>query len=262
MTPDTPVESKFVLANSINIHYQERGTGKPLIMLHGGTANLHSYDEQISLFAEHFRVIALDSRGHGRTNNTANHLSYALMADDVIAFAHALNLEKPAIFGYSDGGQIALDLGIRYPTFASALCLGGTLYRFTPEYFDMLHSWGFTPTGVDISKLDEGWQDYLKSSHEQYTDETQLATFMNHIAAMWFTPLTYTDDHLRGIQAPTLMWLGDREQGLPVEQAVTMYRLIPQGDLCVIPNATHGSFFAPYALGPVVEFFKRHVNGS
>lgn len=225
----------------------------------GGSANLQSYDDHISLFSSHFRVIALDSRGHGKTVNSDNKLSYAQMADDVVAFAKALNLEKPSIFGYSDGGQIALDLGIRYPDFARALCLGGTLYQFTDDYFAMLRSWGFTPTSADMSQMDAGWTGYLQEAHSQYTDVSQLQTFMNQIAAMWFTPLTYTDNDLKSIQAPCLMWLGDREQGLPIEQAVSMYHLIPHAELCVIPNATHGSFFAPYALGPVVDFFTRHL---
>lgn len=262
MTTPNTTQSKFVEANGINIHYQEHGTGEPLIMLHGGTVNLQSYDEHVALFSAHFRVFALDSRGHGKTANTADFLSYAQMADDVVAFAKALKLEKPSIFGYSDGGQIALDLGVRYPDFARSLCLGGTLYQFTPEYFEMLKLWGFTPQSVDMSKMDAGWVGYLQEAHPQYTDPSQLQTLMNQIAAMWLMPLTYTDADLRGITAPCLIWLGDREEGLPVEQAVTMYHLIPNAELCVIPNATHGNFFAPYALGPVVDFFTRHLNGT
>jgi len=259
---DQTAESKFVLANGINIHYREYGSGYPLIMLHGGTANLQSYAEQIPLFSEHFRVFALDSRGHGLTMNTMDTLSYPMMADDVIGFAKALHLERPAIFGYSDGGQIALDLGIRFPNFSRGLCLGGTLYQFTPEYFEMLRSWGFTPTNVDMNKMDADWAEYLQTAHPQYVNSEQVGKFMNQIAALWFTPLNYTDDDLRGMQSPCLIWLGDREMGLPVEQVVTMYHLIPKAELCIIPNATHGSFFAPYALGPVVEFFKRHLHGT
>ncbi len=60
-------------------------------------------------------MIVPDSRGHGRTNNPAGTMSYRLFADDMAALVQALGLHKPLIFAYSDGGQVALELGMRYP---------------------------------------------------------------------------------------------------------------------------------------------------
>ncbi len=80
-------------------------------------------------FARHFRVIAPDSRGHGRANNPTGEFSYRLMADDVVALVQALGLTKPLICGYSDGGQTALEIGMRYPNLAAALVVGAAWYR-------------------------------------------------------------------------------------------------------------------------------------
>src|SRR5262245_19505159 len=128
---------QYIAANGINIHYQEFGAGEPLILLHGGTANIEAWLGQIPTLEQHFRVIALDSRGHGKTINTSDELTYAQMADDVAAFIAALKLNKPLIMGYSDGGQIALELGMRYDT-TGALVLGGTQHSFNDYYFNAL----------------------------------------------------------------------------------------------------------------------------
>lgn len=132
MPQETAVQpGKFVNANGLNIHYKEYGQGHPLILLHGGPAALDAWGDHLPTFAEHFRVIALDSRGHGKTVNPMGTLSYSMMADDVAAFIKALGLTKPLVSGYSDGDQIALELGIRNPDLPGALVLGGTLSKFT-----------------------------------------------------------------------------------------------------------------------------------
>jgi len=96
----------------------------------------------------HFRVITPDSRGHGRTVNPARELSYSTMADDLAAFIQALGLEKPFIFGYSDGGQTALDFGMRYPDLAKALVIGAAWYRFSEEYQNALKNAGYEGPGL------------------------------------------------------------------------------------------------------------------
>ena len=101
---------KYAQANGIEIYYEETGSGQPLVLLHGGTVTLKSWEKQIPSFAHHFRVIALDSRGHGRTKNPLETMSYRLLADDVAAFIRALELDRPLVCGYSDGGQIALEM--------------------------------------------------------------------------------------------------------------------------------------------------------
>src|SRR5689334_4483044 len=94
----------YIQANDLNIYYEEHGQGKPLLLIHGGTLTAESWQPYLAAFAEHYRVITPDSRGHGRTTNPVGTMSYRLLADDMAAFVQALNLSKPFIFGYSDGG--------------------------------------------------------------------------------------------------------------------------------------------------------------
>jgi pimeloyl-ACP methyl ester carboxylesterase len=107
----------YIEANGLRVYYEVCGEGEPLLLIHGGTATSQSWTSHLPAFTEHFRVFAPDSRGHGRTDNPA---------DDVAALIKALGLQRPLVLGYSDGGQIALELGMRYPGLARALVLGGT----------------------------------------------------------------------------------------------------------------------------------------
>ncbi|MHA2031567.1 MAG: alpha/beta fold hydrolase, partial [Candidatus Kariarchaeaceae archaeon] len=82
---------KFIDVNGLNMFYIDYGEGSPLILLHGalGTANVR-WKKPIKLLSQHFRIIAPDSRGHGRTNNPTGKLSYKLMCEDIVALVHAL----------------------------------------------------------------------------------------------------------------------------------------------------------------------------
>ncbi len=119
---------------ALDISYQEHGLGKPLLLIHSGTDSADSWQSYLPAFAEHYRVIAPDSRGHGRTNNPARTMSYRLFADDMAALVQTLGLYKPLIFGYSDGGQVALELGMRYPDLPQALVVGAAWFRFSEAY--------------------------------------------------------------------------------------------------------------------------------
>jgi len=253
---------KTIAANGIHINYAETGAGAPLILLHGGTAELHSFQDHLPAYAQHFRVIALDSRGHGKTDNSGGELSYAMMADDLAAFIRALNLKKPLILGYSDGGQIALDLGMRYPDLAAALVLGGTLYVFKERYFDFLRMMGIEGSGVvnfnHMQDFASDWIDYLKESHPRPDNPEYWKTLMQQISVMWWKPLGYTLDDLKKITAPTLIFVGDRDAGIDLEQILEMYQTIPKAELAVLPNADHGGATNYLSGSLVMDFLLRH----
>lgn len=258
-------QGRYVQANGLDIYYEEYGQGEPLILLHGGTATVQSWRDHIPALAEHFRVIALDSRGHGKTDNPAGELSYSVMADDVASFIRALDLNKPFVFGYSDGGQIALELGMRYPDLANALVLGGTCYRFPEQYFDALKGFGFgTPGVVDFERMqteEPEWAEYLKAEHKRPDDPDYLEKLLRQISLLWWNVQDYTVENLKKITAPTLILSGDRDEGVDVEQAVEMYRGIPNSELAVLPNASHGDL-GEVSNSIVIDFLKRHPKQS
>lgn len=238
-------KGQTVKANGLEMYYEEVGTGAPLILLHGGTATGSSWQPYLPVLEKHFRVIMPDSRGHGRTNNPGGKLSYSMMADDFAAFAQALGLTKPFIFGYSDGGQTGLEIGMRYPDLAGALVIGGATYQFSQLYYDMVNSFSFINNGaVDIEAIERDepeWAASLKTEHGYPDDPSKWKMLLEQITSLWLTPLDYLLADLGKITAPALILVGDRDGGVPVEQAVEMYRTIPKAELMVLPNADHGS---------------------
>ena len=126
-SPD-PWRSQTVDVDGMTVHYLEQGDGAPLILLHGGLATAGmSWTHAMPMLAGRYRVVAPDSRGHGGTDNPADHLGYDQMADDVARLIEAWGLERPVVVGYSDGAQVALEFGLRHPGVARALVLGGVV---------------------------------------------------------------------------------------------------------------------------------------
>ena len=258
-------QGHYVAANGLNMYYEEYGSGEPLILLHGGTITSKMWQPYIPFFAQHFRVIAPDSRGHGRTNNPLGELSYRMMADDVAALLHALDLKKPLIFGYSDGGQIALEIGMRYAHLTKALVVGAAWYKFTEIYLNWLKAMGFEGPGVvNFEQLQkdapEYWIKLLKTEHSSTDDPACWQTLLKQISTMWWTPLDYAVEDFQKITEPMLILMGDRDGTIPLEEAVEMYQLIPNAELAVLPNVTHMTALAENGLflNIVLDFLFRH----
>ena len=251
----------YVKANGIDIYYEESGSGYPLLLIHGGSVTCKMWQPYIGPLALHFRVITPDSRGHGRTNNSANELSYRGMATDVAAFIDALGLSQPLVAGYSDGGQIALELGMRYPTLARALVVGAAWYEFSDRYFTWLRKLGFEePGAVNLEQTERAFPGLYKAWQSEH-DPVYLPTMLKQLSATFWTPLNYTDAEFGQISAPTLVVQGDRDEAIPIEQAVAMYRWIPQGELAIIANMSHGAALGSRStalLSVMLDFLLRH----
>ena len=105
--------------------YIEKGSGFPLILLHGNGENTDYFVHQMELFSKHFRVIALDTRGHGRTARGEAPFTIRQFADDLLGFMDAQGIEKADILGFSDGDNIAMVFALQYPDRVRKLILDG-----------------------------------------------------------------------------------------------------------------------------------------
>lgn len=109
----------------IKLNYTEKGQGKPLILLHGNGENYGYFANQIDYFAEKYRVIALDTRGHGESPRGNAPFTIRQFADDLYEFMNEKQIEKAHILGFSDGGNIALCFALKYPERVDRLILNG-----------------------------------------------------------------------------------------------------------------------------------------
>lgn len=115
--------ARHVPANGTDIHFIEAGQGDPLILLHGGVVTTNpiwagvplAYTSYLSTLAEHFRIIAPDTRGAGKTARSGGSTSFDQLADDVVALIDALGLDRPMVTGFSEGAITATILAIRSP---------------------------------------------------------------------------------------------------------------------------------------------------
>ncbi len=109
----------------IKLHYEEKGTGKPLILLHGNNEDGTYFVNQIEPFSKFRRVIAVDTRGHGKSPRGKAPFTIRQFADDLKEFMDGMGIEKADILGFSDGGNIALIFALKYPDMVDKLILNG-----------------------------------------------------------------------------------------------------------------------------------------
>ncbi|MEO5951627.1 MAG: alpha/beta hydrolase, partial [Chloroflexia bacterium] len=238
--------------------------GTPLILIHGGGMIGTSWKSYLGAFAKSYRVIMSDSRGHGQTSNPTGVLSFGLMADDAAAFANALGLEKPLICGYSDGGQVALEIGMRYPELAQAIVIVGSYTELTEASRVWVQGALGDPASaeVDLEKFERDNKDWVAWLKELHGPEKWKA-LITQIKPMWNAELNYTPEDFARVTAPTLVIQGDRDNFVPVEEANKMYKLLPNAELAIVPGADHEDFaFSPTKVPLfqvlVSDFLERH----
>ena len=105
--------------------YREQGSGFPLILLHGNGEDGSYFEHQMAPFSGHFRVIAVDTRGHGQTPRGDAPFSIRQFAEDLLSFMDRLGIEKAHLLGFSDGGNIALVFALAHPERVEKLILDG-----------------------------------------------------------------------------------------------------------------------------------------
>src|SRR5215211_3313171 len=184
-----------------------------------------------SRLAREFRVITPDSRGHGHSTNSGETLSYGLLADDVAALTRALGLERPYIAGWSDGGQVALELAVRHPETARALIIGGAYPDFVSSGLRAEHR-------NLIDNLDAELGDEAEELRALHADWTGL---VEQSAAMWLNYEGISGEDISNISAPVLVLAADHDELVSLDLSIALYNNLPAAELAVCPGAGHES---------------------
>src|SRR3989454_312545 len=128
MNKDAP--GSYASVNGLNMYYEIHGTGKPLVLLHGGLATIDVlFGQLLPPLAQTRQIIAVELQAHGHTADIERPLSFELMANDIAALIKHLGVAPADVFGYSLGGGVALQTAIRHPEVVRKLVLASTPYR-------------------------------------------------------------------------------------------------------------------------------------
>lgn len=232
-TPTLPKaeQSGYAAINDVRIWYAIFGQGDPLLLLHGGLANSNYWGWQVPVLSKKYRVIVMDSRGHGRSTRNSEEYSYQLMASDVIALLDFLKIKKTAIVGWSDGANIGLDLAIHHPDRISKL------FSFAANS---------SPEAVkDISKSSV-FNAYIARAQKEYEELSptpkEFSVFCDQIGKMWQTQPHFTKDQLNSISVVTWVVSRDHDEAVKREDTEFMAAQIPNAGLLIQPWVSHFSF--------------------
>ncbi|MGE3508791.1 MAG: alpha/beta fold hydrolase [Vicinamibacterales bacterium] len=230
--------------NDFDCHYQVRGDGRPLLLLHGGMGIGDDWRYAFATDPPGRQLIVPDLRGHGASNNPSRRFTFAQCAEDMLALLDSLGLAAVDAMGLSMGAKALLHIATRQPARVRAMVLvsaapyfpmsvRAAMARYTPESLATL-----APDALaELRARHPGGDEQLRNLY------AMMAGFAESYHDMAFTPPL-----LATIAARTLIVHGDRDPLYPVELALELYRSIPDAALWVVPHGGHGPIFG--ALAP------------
>jgi pimeloyl-ACP methyl ester carboxylesterase len=249
-----PASQGTVEVQGAQISYTIYGKGDPVVLLHGGLGSSAHFGFQLPALIDKFQVIAIDSRGQGKSSLGAAPVTYDLMALDVIAVLDKLALDKASIVGWSDGGEVALKLGIAFPARVDRLFVFAANYDANGSKSRQ----GPSPTFT-------GYYVRCKKDYEQVsTSGVTYKALIEALRPLWHNSTGITKDQLRSIRAPVMMADGDRDEVIVLDQIVEMSKLIPNGQLKVFKDASHFALWQdPEGFNQaMVEFLTARTSGD
>lgn len=213
---DNPAAGKYFNNNGTKIYYEIYGTGKPLLLIHGNGGSINSRADIIGEFAKKYKVIALDSRCHGKSGCPAQYLTYQQMTEDVYRLLNHLQIDSALVWGHSDGGIIGLLLAIHHPEKIKKLLASGANLRpdstaIDPELFKLL----------DVMSNEAKKDSILSKQFRLLVDQPNI-------------PVT----DLENIKSTVLIMAGDRD-AIRNKHTLEIFEHIPNAMLCILPGTTH-----------------------
>lgn len=228
---------KYIDIDDIKVYYEIYGEGEPLLLLHGNSGSIQDFVFQIPELSKHFKVIAVDSRGQGRTTDSDKEITYALMASDMATLINKLNLGSVFVLGWSDGGNDGLELTFAYPDKVKKLVTFGANYSHENFWAkdDSVVMDPNDPIILQTKTLKEKWMAGLERLSP---NPDRLPIIKKKLADLMDKYPNFTIDQLRMIKTPTLFIAGDHDV-INVDQTITMFNSLPNSQLFIVPGATH-----------------------
>ena len=254
-TSETDGTGQYADVNGVHLYYETLGTGRPLILLHGGLGSGEMFGPILPTLTANHQVILVDLQGHGRTADIDRPLRVELMADDIAALIGHLGLDRPDIVGYSLGGGVALATALQYPELIGRLVTASAHIRrdaIDPAMFAQQGQ--VNAAAAEFMKDTPMYQLYAKVAPRP----EDFPRLLDKIGDMMSVDFDRADD-FRGLKVPTLIVAADSDMA-PPRHYVEMFALLDGGlrdggwmgegrpagghALAILPGLTHYDAFA------------------
>ena len=224
-----------VAINGIDLYHEVHGTGRPLVVLHGGVMNAETcFGAMLPHLTKAHQVIAVDLQGHGHTAGTDRPLSLSNFAADVVGLLDHLGIERADLFGFSLGSLVSTEMAVTYPTRVGRLVLASGHIRadgYHPEILAPEQTSPLLPTEADFEAMQVAYAAVAP-------DPDQFFPFLEKMQPVVSAFEGWSDAAIGGIEGPTLIIVGDRDF-VRLEHAALMLELFPDAQLAVLPATTH-----------------------
>ena len=266
--------SMKVKANGISMHYEIKGKGDNLVLIHGAGDNLNMWYHQVPVFSKHYRVVTYDVRGSGKSDSPQGEYSIALFAEDAYQLMRALKVSEAYFLGYSMGGRIALQLALEHPEMVKALVLANSSVGLTPPtpqaierrktiidllnnrdmktFAEMMTVAAFSPNFKSRNPAE--FERYLKVKMQNKPEG--IARLMGSLAAPPSPP------DLSRLKCPTLLIVGEDDFYMGVEQGKLAQQAIAGSELVVLPTGHAAATEAPESFNSAVLDFLSRVKSA
>ena len=221
----------YLSVSGTKLYYEEYGEGVPLILIHGGLSSMGYYRLVVPELSNHFRVILVDSPGHGRSFH-ADSLSYQLMADHFSEMIDLMDLDSVIVMGCSDGAIVALILAHDRPQKIKKVISDSGLSGLS----------GYTIKGLEWLKTfdpqsrNRNWVENYKKTNPECN---RWIDFLSDAKVMWLQEEYITKNELGNIKCPTLLIMGDRDYFIPIAHGIQLHYAISNSELCILPDMGH-----------------------
>ncbi len=232
-----PAAGHYLQVRDAKLYYEVYGSGgTPLVLLHGGLYGyIEEFGDLIQELSKHHRVIAIATRGHGKSELGSQPFSYALFAEDAYTIIRHETTEKVDVLGFSDGAISSYTLTAAHPELVRRLvAIGGprALADWTPKAQAELKA--SRPGDVERDA-----PQFVAERKKLMPAPEKWDEFIERLTRMWLGPVYVTDEQIRSIKSPVLLIAGDHDPYNQTEKFVEIYRLLANGELAIIPGCGH-----------------------
>ena len=221
----------YAPVNGLQLYYEIRGSGRPLVLLHGGLMTIGlNFGPLLEPLAASRQVIAVELQGHGHTADTGRAMTIEALAGDVVALLDQLGIAEADLFGFSLGGLVACAVALGAPARVGKLIAASTDPYRPPGRDSAPPGEDRMPTPADFQAMRDAYA-AVAPDPAHFDEFAEKNSVMVHQFPGW-------THELRSLQAPTLLIFGDRDFS-PLPDVAEMFELLPDAQLAVLPGTTH-----------------------